>query len=432
MADEHVHDDHHHDRDHDAENATHQTSGERSAASAVAVPIIALGLLAAAVWLGSMPGPLPPAEVATTTPAVPSHSAGDPLPSWNDGPSKKAILEFVTAVTDPNAATFVPPAERVAVFDHDGTLVCEQPILHGLFLVDRAKDIVERRPELAQEEPFATLLTGDLDFVRRLGKKFVLDVTFAAIAGMSEDDLEQAARDFLDRAQHPVFDAPLGDVAYQPMSELLDLLKARGFDVWICSGSGIHFLRPVAERWHGIPPDHVIGSQPRTELRETDTPSDEGKEASPQLDLVILPEVLVLNDADQKPASISAAIGRRPILAVGNVGTAGDIAMLKWSHSSQRPSLQLLLVHDDAAREMAYEEPSHASLDAAAKHGWQVVRISRDWNKVFARSLARRGSRAGGLDEPTPPSEPSEAVASPAFDAPRPEVSETGSSESAE
>ena len=379
-----------HDHDHAPDDRDGPRDGRGSATSAVAIPLVALGLLAAAIWLGSKPAD-PPAPAGTAQPAA--SAATDPLPSWTDGPTKRAILDFVTAVTTESASTFVPLAERVAVFDHDGTLVCEKPILHGMFLVDQIRRLVERRPDLAHEEPYATLLTGDLDFVRRLGKRFFVDLTFEALAGVPEERIEAEARDFLRTARHPVFDVPLADVTYAPMKELLALLRRKGFTVWICSGSGIHFMRPAAELWYGIAPDRVIASRPVTELREV-ADGEPGDTTRPRLDLVVLPQLRVLNDEAQKPVSIGEFIGRRPILAVGNVGTTGDIEMLRWSQSSDRPNLQLLVLHDDAEREMAYGEPGNESLDAAKAGGWTVVRMASDWKRVFATPLERRGAAA--------------------------------------
>jgi len=386
-------DDTNHPHDDDRSHSSADAGEKSSATSAVAIPLVALGLLAAAVWLGSTPAPQPgPAPVAADQPAAP---ASDPLPSWNNGPAKQAILDFVAAVTTESSPTFVPRAERIAVFDHDGTLVCEKPVVHGMFLVDRVRALVERRPELAHEEPYATLLTGDLEFIRRLGKKFFADLTFSTLAGVPEEKLEAEARDFIRTARHPVFDVSLGDVTYQPMQELIALLRVKGFDVWICSGSGVHFMRPAAEIWYGIPPDRVIASRPLTELREVEEPSPAtDRHPNRRLDLVVLPQLQVLNDEERKPVSIGEHIGRRPILAVGNVGTTGDIEMLRWSQSGDRPSLQLLVLHDDAEREMAYGEPLNESLDAATKYGWQVVRMAQDWKRVFGKPLARTSPAA--------------------------------------
>ena len=371
-----------------ASHADEAQSHDRPASftSAIAVPLVALGLLAAAVWFGSSPAPAPP-QLAGGLAAVDA----DPLPSWKDGPTKHAILEFVAAVTRQGAASFVPVSERIAVFDHDGTLVCEKPIVHGMFLVDRIRALAERQPEIAHEEPFASLIAGDVDFVRRLGKKFFIDLTFATLAGVPEERLEAEARDFIRTARHPVFDVPLGETTFQPMKELMALLKAKGFSVWICSGSGVHFMRPAAEEWYGIGPERVIASRPASVMREIDEVElGPGDSPNKRLDLVVLPEVDVLNDEDRKPVSIGERIGRRPIFAAGNVGTAGDIEMLRWSQSGDRPNFQLIVLHDDAEREMAYGEPSGASLKAAEKYGWHVVRIAEDWARVFARPLEKK------------------------------------------
>lgn len=398
--------------------------GPRSSASEVWVPLVALGLLGAAVWFGTSTAPAPqpaaPVNAASTPVAV------DPLPSWNDGPTKKAILAFVAAVTREGADTFVPVAERVAVFDHDGTLACEKPLPHGLFLVDRVRAMVERQPEMANEEPFATLLTGDIEFIRKLGPRFITDLTFAVIAGMSEERLEAEARDFVRTAKHPVFDVPLGETAYQPMRELMTLLKAKGFAIYICSTSGVHFLRPAAEAWYGIGPERVIGSQPQAVLREADDANlREGESPNRRLELVIEPEIHVLNEGDRKPVSIGERIGRRPIFAAGNVGTGGDVAMLRWSQSSHRPNLQLLVLHDDAEREMAYGEPTNASLAAAERYGWQVVRMASDWKAVFSRPLAKNVSAsavppAAALPAVASETAPSASVVAPPAEGPPP------------
>ena len=376
-------------RSSDSREVAPSDGGSRSAASAAAIPLLAVGLLAAAVWFGSKPA----SEVAAPVPpeAASTPATTDPLPSWNEGSVKRAILDFVKTVTTEGTPGFVPVAERVAVFDNDGTLVCEKPLVHGMFLIDRIKALVERQPDLAHEEPYATILTGDLEFIRRLGRKFFIDVTFAALAGVPAEAIEAEVRDFLRTSRHPLYDVPLGEVTYLPMKELLALLQSRGFAVWICSGSGIHFMRPAAEAWYGIPPERVIASRPVTELREV-SPAGPETSASPnkRLDLVVRPEILVLNDGAQKPVSIGDAIGRRPIFAAGNVGSAGDIDMLRWSQAGDRPSLQLLVLHDDADREVAYGEPSNASLEAAETYGWPVVRMARDWRQLFARPLTRR------------------------------------------
>jgi len=381
-------------------------------------PFLALaGAVAAAVLFARTVAP-PEQPAARPAPGVAAPAtAADPLPSWNDNATKRKILSFLADVTRPDSSTFVPPEERVAVFDHDGTLVCEKPIVHGAFLIDRVRAFLEKHPEQAHEEPFATLLEGDFDFVRRLGKRFFADLTFSTLAGMTEDELEAAVKEFLAQSRHPVFDVPFGDVTFQPMKELISLLRAKGFTVWICSGSGVHFMRPAAAAWYGIGPEHVIASRSTTELREVEPQLPLPPSASPnrRLALVVKPELEVLNDEGRKPISIGEQIGRRPIFAVGNVGTGGDVEMLRWSQSSSRPNLQLLVLHDDAEREMAYGEPTNESLDAAAKYGWQVVRIASDWRQVFAKPLVKQPRAAPA---PSPPTAAPSTAAPPAAIAP--------------
>ena len=369
------------------------------------IPVIGLAALTAAVlWFGLAPVPAPPTPnaaarrpgVLLSAAAVATPSAqADPLPSWNEGPTKQSILDFVAKVTRQGSDTFVPVPERVAVFDHDGTLVCEKPLVYGMVLIDRIRALAELQPELGHEEPFATLLTGDIDFVRRLGTKYFLDLMFTTLAGVSEEKLENDTRQFLATARHPVFDVPFGDVTYQPMKELISLLRSHDFSVWICSGSDVHFMRPAAEAWYGIGPDRVIASRAATAMREIDVEDtndagDAEASSNRRLQLVVMPHLLVLNDKERKPVSIGEQIGRRPIFAAGNVGAAGDIEMLRWSQSSRHPSLQLMVLHDDAEREMAYGETSNDSLEAAEKYGWNVVRMATDWTRVFARSLEKK------------------------------------------
>lgn len=360
---------------------------ERSIPFRSLMPLAAVGLVAgAAAWLATVPAAAP-RSAGNGHPSSPAAAVSDPLPSWNDGPTKRAILQFLDAVVREGTETYVPVPERVAVFDHDGTLVCEKPIVHGMFLVDWVRKAVGTHPEYAQQEPYSTVLSGDIESIKRLGKKFLAQLTFDMLSGVPEEELENAARAFLATSKHPVFGVPYADVTYEPMKELIALLRSRGFTVWICSGSGVHFMRPAALEWYGIGPEHVIASRSTTEMREVGS-SDDGKESpNRRLALVVQPELEVLNDEDRKPVSIGEHIGRRPIFAAGNVGTGGDIAMLRWSQSSRRPNLQLVVLHDDADREMAYGEPNDATLDAARQYGWHVVRMASDWRTIFSPAL---------------------------------------------
>lgn len=421
-------------------------SSESEPGSVITWPVAALAALTAAViWFGVAPPPSPHARpVASPAAGAPAQNAAvpvasapvaraavaapakvDPLPSWNDGPTKQAILEFLERVTRKGADSFVPVPERVAVFDHDGTLVCEKPVVHGMFFVDRLRALAERQPEIAHEEPYASLLSGDIEFVRRLGKKYFLDLVFTTLAGVPEEQLESEARAFLATARHPVFGVPYADVTYQPMKELIALLRSHDFAVWICSGSGVHFMRPAAEAWYGIGPERVIASRAATEMREiAAAEGSDGGAPNRRLGLVVLPQLQVLNDEERKPVSIGEQIGRRPIFAAGNVGTTGDIEMLRWSQSGDRPSLQLLVLHDDGEREMAYGEPSNDSLEAAEKYGWNVVRMAKDWNRVFARPLEKKPAGPSNPSAPATsgpvavPAAPTPAAAPPAATVP--------------
>ena len=236
-------------------------------ASGFILPLVGVaGLAAAAIWFGGAPSALPTAQGIPVVSLLPV--SGDPLPSWNAGPTKQAIINFIAAITEQGSETFVPVPERVAVFDNEGTLICEKPIVHGMFLLDRIHAMAFERPEMANEEPYATLLTGDIEAVRKLGKKYFIDLTFSTLAGVSEDQLENDARNFLETAIHPVFGVSYAEVTFQPMHELMELLRTNRFSIWICSGSGVQFMRPAAAAWYGIEPDRVIGSRAKTELRE--------------------------------------------------------------------------------------------------------------------------------------------------------------------
>ena len=444
------HEDQHEDQQRDHQEPAHARDDHRDtppSSGGIALPVAALAALTAAViWFGLSPAPpSKPKVVATSaaaagdpacascgsqsgaaaatsalTPASPSVRP-DPLPSWNDGPTKQSILDFVAKVSRQGSDTFVPVAERVAVFDHDGTLVCEKPIVHGMFLIDRVRALAEQQPEIAHEEPYATLMTGDIDFVRRLGKKYFLDLMFKTLAGLPEEKLESDTRHFLATARHPVFDVPYCDVTYQPMKELIALLRSNDFSVWICSGSGVHFMRPAAEAWYGVGPEHVIASRAVSELREVEgtaagDTTAAGDAPNRRLELVVLPHLQVLNDEERKPVSIGEHIGRRPIFAAGNVGSTGDIEMLRWSQSSDRPNMQLLVLHDDEDREMAYGEPSNDSMEAAEKYGWNVVRMATDWNRIFPRPLEKK--QAVPASNPSAPATSAPAPVAPAPVAP--------------
>jgi hypothetical protein len=300
------------------------------------------------------------------------------LPSWNDTASRAAIVAFVEQVTEEGGKGFVPPAERIAVFDNDGTLWAEQPMYVQLsFAVDRVRELAPRHPEWQQQEPFASVLKGDLKAALAGGEKALLELVMATHANITTDEFARIVTAWLATAKHPKTGRPFVEMVYQPMLELLAYLRANGFATYIVSGGGVEFLRPWAERVYGVPPQQVIGSSIKTRY--------EVRAGEPVL--VRLPELDFLDDKAGKPVAIARHVGRRPILAFGN--SDGDFEMLEWTAGGSRPSLMLILHHDDADREFAYDRESPVGrlvrgLDEGPRRGWTIVSMKRDWRTVFA------------------------------------------------
>ncbi len=301
----------------------------------------------------------------------------DPLPSWNDGPAKQAIAAFVQAVTSAGAPEFVPPAERIAVFDNDGCLWAEQPVYFQLlFAIDRVKALAPQHPAWKTTQPFKAALEGDMKALATSGEKGLLQLVMATHAGTTPAQFQQIVRDWLATARHPRFNRPYTELVYQPMLELLAYLRANGFKTYIVSGGGIEFVRAWSEEVYGIPPEQVVGSSIKTKY--------EVRDGVPTL--VRLPEINFIDDKDGKPVGINQHIGRRPIAAFGN--SDGDFQMLEWVTAGPGPRLGLLVHHDDAEREYAYDRKSHIGrldrgLDEGPRRGWTLVSIKRDWKTVF-------------------------------------------------
>src|SRR5688572_28654462 len=300
------------------------------------------------------------------------------LPSWNDGAAKSAILDFVARVTREGGPDYVRPAERIATFDNDGTLWCEQPFqVQVFFLIDRVKELAAKDPALKDRQPFKALLEHDLKTLFALGKQGILELFFATHAGMSEDKFSEIARTWLGSAKHPKFGRLFKQCTYRPQVELLGYLRDNGFKTFIVSGGGIVLIRGVAEETYGIPREQLIGSS--TSLRY-----------ELQGNLAVLMKVGELNsfdDREVKPANIGLHIGRRPILAFGN--SDGDLAMLRYCKTGKGARLSLLIHHDDAEREVAYDRefrlsPLAEALDKADAYGITVVSVKKDWKTVFA------------------------------------------------
>jgi phosphoglycolate phosphatase-like HAD superfamily hydrolase len=318
------------------------------------------------------------ASTATATLPLPALAQSDSLPSWNDGPSKKAITEFVAKVTREGGPDFVPVPERIATFDNDGTLWCEQPMYVQLaFALERVKALSNQHPEWKTKQPFKAVLDNDIAALAKAGEKGLLELVMATHAGMTTQQFPKIASDWIKTARHPRFKRPYTELVYQPMLELLAYLRANGFKTFIVSGGGIEFMRPWTEKVYGIPPDQVVGSSIKTKFQM--------KDGHPEL--FRLPEIDFVDDGPGKPVGINAHIGQRPIAAFGN--SDGDIQMLQWATLSGGRRLGLIVHHDDAAREYAYDRKSHfgkldKGLDAAKVNGWTLVSMKDDWKKIFA------------------------------------------------
>jgi hypothetical protein len=304
-------------------------------------------------------------------------AAADPLPSWNEGDAKRSVVDFVQRVTAAGGADFVPVAERIAVFDNDGTLWAEQPMYAQLaFALDRVKALAPAHPEWKQKQPFKAVLAGDLKTVAAGGEHALLELVMATHAGMTTEAFARVATDWLATAKHPRFNRPYTELVYQPMLELLIYLRANGFKTYIVSGGGIEFMRPWTEKVYGIPPEQVIGSSIKTRFELRD-----GKPV-----LVRLPEINFIDDKAGKPVGIQMHIGRRPIAAFGN--SDGDLQMLQWTTAGPGARLGLIVRHTDADREYAYDRQSSIgrldqALDEAKTQGWIVVDMKQDWKRVF-------------------------------------------------
>jgi haloacid dehalogenase-like hydrolase len=299
------------------------------------------------------------------------------LPSWNDGAAKKGIVDFVSAVTTEGGADFVEPADRVAVFDNDGTLWSEQPMYVQLaFALDRVKTLAPDHPEWKDTEPFKSVIAGDMKGVAATGEKGLVQIIAATHAGMTTDEFAEIVSDWLATAKHPRTGKAYTSMIYQPMRELIDYLKANDFKVFIVSGGGIEFMRPWTEQTYSIPPENVVGSSIKTKYEVND-----GKPA-----VVRLPEIDFIDDGAGKPVGINRFIGKRPIAAFGN--SDGDFQMLEWTTSGEGRRFGLIVHHDDADREVAYDRDSAfgklaKGLDEGPQRGWTIVSMKNDWKQVF-------------------------------------------------
>jgi len=336
--------------------------GWRRAIRALALALAVLGPLAA---IPAAPGQAAPA------------SAASPLPSWNDTAARQRIIAFVQAVATPGSADFVPVAERIAVFDNDGTLWSEQPAYFQLlYAMAWVKAHADAHPEWRQQQPFKAVLDGDLKALAASGEQGIVELVMASHAGMTTAQFDQSVREFLATAKHPKTQRLYTEMVYQPMLELLAYLRANGFTTWIVSGGGAEFVRVFSEPVYGIPPEQVVGSRIAMAF-----------EMRPDGPVIVRqPKIEFIDDKAGKPVGIEQQIGRRPIAAFGN--SDGDLQMLQWTAAGDGPRLMLLVHHTDAEREWAYDRASiigklDVALDQAQKDGWVVVDMKQDWKVVF-------------------------------------------------
>ncbi|WP_422001071.1 HAD family hydrolase [Reyranella sp.] len=328
-----------------------------------------------------VPGALVSAGLAggavMASPWRPAFAQADPLPSWNDGAAKRSLLDFVARTTAPGGADFVAAPERIAVFDNDGTLWTEQPFyFQAAFAIDQAKAMAPQHPEWKDREPFRSVLAGDMAGLAATGEKGLLELLAVTHAGMTVEQFNRSVTDWIATARHPKFGRPYTDLIFQPMLELMALLRAHQFKTYIVSGGGIEFMRAWTEKVYGIPPEQVVGSYGVVKLERRDG----------QPVLVKEKAVDFIDDGPGKPVAINHFIGRRPVLAFGN--SDGDLEMLQYTAAGSGPRLMGLVHHTDAGREFAYDRQSHfgkldKALDEARQRGWTVVDMKADWNTVY-------------------------------------------------
>ncbi len=308
----------------------------------------------------------------------------DPLPSWNEGPARQGIVDFVRQTTDATSPQFVPPDRRIVTFDQDGTLWVEQPMYtQVLFALDRVKDVVRAKPALANEEPFKAVVTGDREAMSKFTERDLFKIVAASEAGLSVEAFHEVVRQWLATAKHPRFQRPFTELVYAPMLDAMKYLRANGYRTYIVTGGGQEFVRAFAEVVYGIPPDQVVGT-----MFKIDYDMRDGKPA-----LIHTPDLLFVNDKEGKPVGINMVIGRRPQAAFGN--SDGDRQMLEWATGTSGARLAMIVLHDDATREYAYGPAAgqpdskvgtftQALYDQANKSGWTVISMKRDWKRVFA------------------------------------------------
>ncbi|MDG3584049.1 HAD family hydrolase [Galbibacter pacificus] len=337
-------------------------------------------LLGLMVVLGTLLSCQTKTETKTDTETIPVSkpiAAADPLPSWNNGKTKKAIMDYVEEVTNENSERFIPKVDRIATFDNDGTLWSEKPIYFQFFFaIDRVKAMAADHPEWKNKQPFKAVLENDMPTLMKQGEKGLLEIIMATHAGVSTDEFEAIVKDWIATAQHPEKKKPYTDLVYQPMLELLNYLRMNDFKTFIVSGGGIEFMRPWAEEVYGIPKNQVIGSSIQTQYFYND-----GKPIIKRLAKIDL-----IDDKEGKPVGINRYIGRKPVFAGGN--SDGDLQMLRWTDANEYKSFKLYVHHTDSIREWSYDRKSPVgtfdkALDEANEKGWTIASMKDDWKVIY-------------------------------------------------
>lgn len=308
---------------------------------------------------------------------------GDPLPSWNEGDAKTAIINFVKDVTDKNSANYVAVDERIATFDNDGNLWSEQPAYFQLFFaIDRVKAMASEHPEWKNEQPFKAVLEGDMKTLKKLGMHGIGEIMMTTHAGNTTVEFDAIVKDWIATAKHPTKNVRFDKLVYQPMIELLQYLRANDFKTYIVSGGGVDFMRAIVTEVYGIPKEQIIGSRIKTEF--------DYNNGNPVIKR--LPALDYNDDKAGKPLNIQKIIGKKPVFASGN--SDGDLQMLQWTASSKHKSFMLYVHHTDAEREWAYDRDSHIGrldkgLDQAMKDGWTVIDMKKDWKVIYPYELTK-------------------------------------------
>lgn len=311
----------------------------------------------------------------------PSVIAADPLPSWNEGKTKGAIVSFVQSITNEESLDFIPVEKRIATFDNDGTLWSEQPMYFQLFFaIDRVKELAPKHPEWANEEPFKSILNDDMQGVLASGMEGLMQIIMETHAGVSSTEFEKSVHAWVSNANHPTLNRPFTDLVYQPMLELLNYLRDNGFKTYVVSGGGVDFMRALVTEVYGIPAEQIIGSTIKTEF--------DYNGGNPVI--MRLPEIDFIDDKEGKPVNILKIIGKKPIFCGGN--SDGDLAMMQWTASSDSKNFMLYVHHTDSIREWAYDRDSHIGrldkgLDQALRDDWSIANMQKDWKLIYPYQL---------------------------------------------